>query len=96
MHKSRSSLLYFECGNCNANAADLLLRWGVEETTVDNNGMMTATQVIPSIGNVSEEKRPTLKALTRLLKRAPQDRAWRRRGYLVLCRAYPDRVRLEG
>ena len=27
-----------------------------------------------------------------LLANAPADRAWRRRGYLVLCRAHPDRV----
>ena len=28
-----------------------------------------------------------------LLVNAPADRAWRRRGYLVLCRARPDRLR---
>ena len=27
-----------------------------------------------------------------LLANAPADRAWRRRGYLILCRAHPDRV----
>lgn len=26
---------------------------------------------------------------------APADRAWRRRGYLALCRAHPDRVKLR-
>ncbi len=31
-----------------------------------------------------------------LLARAPADRAWRRRGLMVLCRAHPDRLRLEG
>lgn len=30
--------------------------------------------------------------MTKLI-RAPADRSWRRRGMLVLCRAYPDRVR---
>lgn len=29
-----------------------------------------------------------------LLARAPSDRAWRRRGFVVLCRALPERVRL--
>ena len=31
--------------------------------------------------------------MRQLLANAPADRAWRRRGYLALCRAYPDRVR---
>lgn len=28
----------------------------------------------------------------KLLANAPADKAWRRRGYLVLCRAHPDRL----
>ena len=30
--------------------------------------------------------------MRQLLKNAPADRSWRRRGYLVLCRAHPDRL----
>lgn len=30
----------------------------------------------------------------KLLTNAPADRVWRRRGYLVMCRAYPDRMQL--
>ena len=33
--------------------------------------------------------------MRKLLVNAPADRAWRRRDYLVLCRAYPERVQLK-
>ena len=41
-----------------------------------------------------EENRLTEDAdrVRKLCANAPADRAWRRRGYLVLCRARPDRV----
>lgn len=35
-----------------------------------------------------------LERLSKLLAFAPQDRVWRRRGFLVLCRANTDRLRL--
>lgn len=33
-----------------------------------------------------------VKYVRQLLTSAPADRAWRRPGYLVLCRAHPDRM----
>lgn len=30
--------------------------------------------------------------MSKLLANAPADRAWRRRGYLALCRAHPERL----
>ena len=35
-----------------------------------------------------------LEPVRRLLANAPADRAWRRRGYLALCRDHPDRTQL--
>ena len=45
-----------------------------------------------------EAMEPDLEARERvlaLLHRAPNDRAWRRRRFLVLCRAHPEKLRLE-
>ncbi len=67
---------------------DLLLRSGADETLLDDEN---ATPV--------DYARDILRAgcslanrVVGLLTNAPADRAWRRRGYLVLCRAHPDRV----
>ena len=76
--------LHYACMWGTAMAADLLLRWGADEMAV-NTEIMTA----------HDEKHPEFEALTRLLERAPQDRAWRRRGFLVLCRAYPNRLSID-
>lgn len=78
----------------NADAADLLLRWGADETVVNKNGE-TPSQLIQDIARASEQRGPTLERLAKLLAYASQDRAWRRRGFLVMCRAHPDRPRLE-
>ena len=68
-------------------AADLLLRWGADETLTDNDGR-TPKQLIKRAG--------TTKRLQKVLANAPADRAWRRRGMLVMCRAFPDKVQKKG
>ncbi|CAM9532320.1 unnamed protein product, partial [Ectocarpus fasciculatus] len=83
------------CGGHDHDAADLLLRWGADETAVDSEEESVASIVIRHIAGAPEAWRPRLERISKLLARAPQDRAWRRRGFLVLCRAHPDRVRLE-
>lgn len=50
---------------------------------------------IPSIAAAPEGDRPRLERLSKLLARAPQDRSWRRRGFLVMCRTHQDRLRLR-
>ncbi|CAN0538669.1 unnamed protein product, partial [Ectocarpus sp. 12 AP-2014] len=35
------------------------------------------------------------KSVRKLFERAPRDKAWRRRGWLVLCRAFRTRVQLK-
>ncbi|CAM9169936.1 unnamed protein product [Ectocarpus sp. 8 AP-2014] len=86
--------LYDACLFGTYDAADLLLRWGADETAVNSQGETVVSMVMQQIAEAPEASRPPLERLSRLLARAPQDRAWRRRGFLVLCRAHPDRVRL--
>ena len=85
--------LHLACYDGEADAADLLLRWGADETIVDGDGD-TPGQRVPDIDDVADEGRPSIERLTKLLAHAPQDRAWRRRGFVVMCRAHPDRLRL--
>ncbi|CAN0236872.1 unnamed protein product [Scytosiphon promiscuus] len=85
--------LHAACSRGNPDAADLLLRWGADETATDAEGEAPSSKM-QAIVTADEEDRPKLERLAKLLERAPQDRAWRRRGFLLVCRAYPDRVRL--
>ncbi|CAM9872901.1 unnamed protein product [Scytosiphon promiscuus] len=89
-----SSPLHFACEERNAVAADQLLRWGADETAVDENGC-TPSERIPAVADGDcQELRLRVERLSKLLEFAPQDRAWRRRGFLVLCRAHPERLQL--
>lgn len=85
--------LHAACEAVDPDAADLLLRWGADETAVDQNGR-TPAAVIPRMDEAPEEHRPAILRLVKLLEFADQDRTWRRRGLLVMCRAHPDRLRL--
>lgn len=79
-----------------AEAVKLLLRWGADETIVSARGK-TAADNVGARRRFGREAGDDDDELVRtLLARAPADRAWRRRGLLVLCRAYPDRLQLEG
>lgn len=65
----------------------LLLRWGADETATNNSGRTP----VQSIGTGVDPNGH----LRRLLENASADRAWRRRGLLVLCRAlYSDEARV--
>ncbi|CAN0270590.1 unnamed protein product [Ectocarpus sp. 12 AP-2014] len=67
---------------------DLLLRWGADETVVDRDGNRPI-DVIGTTTRAQEEsghQRGEHESLRKLLANAPADRAWRRRGILVLCR----------
>ncbi|CAN0123408.1 unnamed protein product [Pylaiella littoralis] len=67
-----------------AAAADVLLRWGADETATDNSGH-TPEDLIEGRSNNSQH-------LRRVLVNAPADRAWRRRGVLPMCRAFPGKI----
>ena len=59
----------------------LLLLWGADENATDSSGMTPAKKID------GMEPKPQHKAVRRLLDRAPADRAWRRRGWLVMFRS---------
>ncbi|CAM9785729.1 unnamed protein product [Ectocarpus fasciculatus] len=87
--------LYCACFFGKHDAADLLLRWGADENAVDSEGETLVSMVMQRIADAAQaRRRPRFENISKLLARAPQDRAWRRRGFLVLCRVHPDRVRL--
>ncbi|CAM9237400.1 unnamed protein product [Ectocarpus sp. 4 AP-2014] len=84
-----------------AHSVYLLLRWGADENAVDSHGK-TAGGVLQ--GYSANRSRFQNSMLVRLLiSKAPQDKAWRRRGWLhilyinstVLCRTRPSRVWLK-
>ena len=74
-----------------AEVVEFLLREGADETVVS----ITGTAAIDVIGLHAAEENSLdedVERVRKLLANAPADRAWRRRGYLVLCRAHSDRV----
>lgn len=75
-----------------AEAVDLLLKWGADESELDNDGK-TAAEVVGA--DVSEEWSLAADAdrVLELLARAPANRAWRRHGLLLMCLARERRRR---
>ncbi|CAM9674730.1 unnamed protein product [Scytosiphon promiscuus] len=80
---------------------DLLLRSGADETVADFEGDTAADlveyYVVEQEDVLDDEPVAVDEDVGRvgaLLASAPADRAWRRRGFLVMCRAFPDRVQL--
>eukprot|EP00752_Nemacystus_decipiens_P011337 g10074.t1 len=73
----------------------VLLRWGADETMRNATGFTPGDLVGHNVdeSDVVAEEVERVKAL---LLQAPAERAWRRRGLLVLCRAHLDRVRPWG
>ncbi|AAK14447.1 unnamed protein product [Ectocarpus sp. 4 AP-2014] len=61
---------------------DLLLRWGADETVVDDRGR-TPLDVFTS-GTRFQRTAETKERVRKLLVNAPADRTWRRRGWLVM------------
>ena len=78
-----------------ADVVDCLLRSGADETILNNAGETPATVLEDVAGDTYNDQLPhEVDRVRRLLANAPADRAWRRRGYLMLCRAHPDRMLL--
>lgn len=77
--------------------ARLLLKAGADETAVHNEGKPPSDVIrddccLLVLRMLLNE---TVNRIRTLLVNAPKDRAWARRGFLVLCRAFPERVRLQ-
>lgn len=65
-------------------------RWGADETSQNEEGR-TAAEVVgiyaaDNDGTTAREREDQAYRVRRLLREAPADRAWRRRGFVVLCR----------
>lgn len=97
--------LHTACRCSNADAVELLLRWGADETLTDEDGRTAGDMVgwwdeSDSDDDDGEEysgdrqHRADDQRIRDMLARAPADRSWRRRGWLVLCRSRPDQVEL--
>ncbi len=74
-----------------AEVIDVLLRAGAYENLLNERNESVHDVVAAELQDevlVTED----IERVQKLLANAPADRAWRRRGYLVLCRAHPDRV----
>ncbi|CAN0427256.1 unnamed protein product [Ectocarpus sp. 8 AP-2014] len=70
--------------SCVASVVDLLLRWGADETMKDERGK-TPADYLARIRNLDPA---VAERVRHLLVNAPIDRAWRRRGWLVMLRAH--------
>ncbi|CAM9164483.1 unnamed protein product, partial [Hapterophycus canaliculatus] len=68
-----------------ARMTDLLLRWGADETVVDRDGK-TPVEVVGQrrADEDGDRAQDEIDEVRKLLANAPADRAWRRRGCLVL------------
>lgn len=71
----------------------LLLRQGADEKVIADNGLI-ATGVVGSLFERQETLEETKRVKTNLAN-APADRAWHRRGFLVLCLAHCLSGRVE-
>ncbi|CAM9096675.1 unnamed protein product [Pylaiella littoralis] len=102
-NRSHLTPLYRAAGRAgtdgSAEVVDILLRSGADETIADMEGFTPQDfaeskledEQIFGVGESEAE----LERVLMLLMNAPADRAWRRRRFLVLCRAFPDRVQLS-
>lgn len=90
--------LHHACEVCDEQCVEMHLRRGAQENLPDNDGRLASNVVgdlvqVRSDWDIGEEVTMEIQQrIRRMLERAPADRAWSRRGWLVLCRSYPNRV----
>eukprot|EP00752_Nemacystus_decipiens_P007867 g7028.t1 len=87
------SPLHYACSNSCVDAVELLLRWGADEKLVNDSGHKPVDDVGQWRGN-DVKRRADDQRIRHMLARAPAFWVWRRRGWLVLARTRPDKVRL--
>ncbi|CAM9841117.1 unnamed protein product, partial [Hapterophycus canaliculatus] len=87
--------LHTACCKMKVEVVELLLRWGADETAVNRVGHAAIDTVPTKHCSFSFLRFAVRQRLESLLRRAPNDRAWRRRSFFVLCRAHPRRLRLK-
>ncbi|CAN0311942.1 unnamed protein product, partial [Ectocarpus sp. 6 AP-2014] len=89
--------LHIACSRVSGSAVELLLRWGADEKLPNNNGDTPADVIGGSLEQKDfddEERKADKQRIRQMLARAPADRSWRRRGWLVLSRSCPTRVHI--
>ena len=89
--------LHDACCLSNVGAVEILLRWGADEARVDQLGGKRAEEVLGSWRydeDEDEERKADDQRIRHMLARSPADRAWRRRGWLVLARSRPGQVQV--
>ncbi|CAM9897989.1 unnamed protein product, partial [Pylaiella littoralis] len=102
-NKLRNTPLHEASASSSVAGVEILLRWGADEKKTNENGETAADCVGgweqyddadehegSNIQRKSDDQR-----IRDMLTRAPADRSWRRRGWLVLCRSYPTKVQLS-
>ncbi|CAN0493099.1 unnamed protein product [Ectocarpus sp. 12 AP-2014] len=83
--------LHTACKRASVTGVELLLRWGADEKLTNSVGKTPADMM-----RAWEQYGPETnhQCLRRMLARAPADRSWRRRSWLVLSRSCPTRVQI--
>eukprot|EP00752_Nemacystus_decipiens_P002437 g2294.t1 len=97
-----STPLHQACRRSNISGVELLLRWGADETLVDEDGQTAEGDVGSWEHDVNEDcegaaregRKADDRRIRHMLARAPADRSWRRRGWLVLARSHRGRAQL--
>eukprot|EP00752_Nemacystus_decipiens_P014365 g12777.t1 len=97
---SGETALHRACvGNCPGVdvAVDLLLRWGADETAMDDdNETPGGSTKVPSHFEYLKSSTEECERARVMLSRAPADRAWRRRSWLVVLRSRASTSRIDG
>ena len=108
---SEQTPLHMTCSRSSADAVEVLLLWGADETLVDGSGG-TPADVVGDWDPDCEEDELLYQEdsefdariqqrvvdnerIRRMLATAPADRSWRRRGWLVMCRSRQVRLQLS-
>lgn len=92
--------LHHACEVSDARGVETLLRHGADETLLDYQGKPAAGVIggtrreMSDFGEGEESITQVQQRIRQMLASAPADRAWHRRGWLVLCRFYPTRAQL--
>lgn len=92
LEESGDSSLHYASRNRSAELVGLLLRAGADESDT-NDYQETAADLVTLTHVDHDDFEAWSQPVLRLLNDAPTDRVWRRRGFLVLCRAFPDKAR---
>eukprot|EP00903_Cladosiphon_okamuranus_P008638 g8282.t1 len=90
--------LHYACYHSSLGVVELLLRWGADEMLADHSERRageTWWPQYPGVDGYDDEARRKAnhEGIRRMLARAPADRSWRRRGWLVLARSCPAKMR---